>query len=389
MTYRKLTRDEHFQAPGPKRILALDGGGLKGIVSVGFLRRVEEILRNRHGNDPDFRLCHYFDLIAGTSTGAIIAAMLAKGMTVAEITGHYLTLGTEVFERSWFRKGLVRARYDDKKLRQHLRDVLGKETLLGDESLRTGILLVTKRMDTGSPWPLGNNPRGRYFRASEDDKWVSNADYPLWQVVRASTAAPSYFNPETFTINEGTSRRKAERGEFVDGGVSPFNNPSLQAFMYATLDGYHVNWPSGADNIFLLSVGTGRSDPGRTPAKLAASGAVKGLLSIMDDCGALVETMMQWMSASAKGREIDRELGDLRNDLIAPAPLLTYVRYNVSFKPKDVEALLPGLPEDVVESLNRMDETKNLRTWKTIGELAAEETVENRDFPRKFDLPHS
>jgi len=59
---------------GPKRILALDGGGLRGMLTLGFLRQIEEILRARHAGDPSFRLCHYFDLIAGTSTGAIIAA---------------------------------------------------------------------------------------------------------------------------------------------------------------------------------------------------------------------------------------------------------------------------------------------------------------------------
>ena len=387
MSYRKQTRDEHFQTPGPKRILALDGGGLKGIVTLGFLGRMEEILRERHGNDPDFRLSDYFDLIAGTSTGAIIAAALARGMTVEEVRGYYLTMGNEVFERSWFRKGIVRARYDDEKLKKLLKKVLGKDTTLGDESLRTGVLLVTKRMDTGSPWPLGNNPRGRYFRAPPDKDWVSNADYPLWQVVRASTAAPSYFDPETFVINEGSSRRQAVKGSFVDGGVSPFNNPSLQAFMYATLDGYRVNWPTGADNLLVVSVGTGDAEPGKRPAKLAAKGAVAALLSVMDDCASLVETMMQWMSTGTKVRVIDRELGDLRDDLIAPAPLLTYVRYNVSFDPEDVEALRPGLPKATLDTLSNMDETKNLKVWQEIGELAAAQQVETVDFPNRFDLP--
>jgi patatin-like phospholipase/acyl hydrolase len=64
----------------------------------------------RHAKDPGFRLCHYFDLIAGTSTGAIIAAALALGMTVAEVIGHYQKLGREVFLKGWLRKGIVRAR---------------------------------------------------------------------------------------------------------------------------------------------------------------------------------------------------------------------------------------------------------------------------------------
>lgn len=385
--YKVKTRDEHFASDGPKRILALDGGGLKGIVTLGFLQRVEDALKERHGADAKFRLAHYFDLIAGTSTGAIIAAALAKGMTVAEVTDYYLTMGEKVFNRNWFRKGLIRARYDDRKLKKLLKDVLGAETTLGDKALKTGLVLMTKRMDTGSPWPLGNNPRGRYFAGSAEKGRVGNADYPLWQVVRASTAAPAFFDPQTLVINEGGSRRRAVQGSFVDGGVSPFNNPALQAFMYASLDGFRVNWPNGADNMLIVSIGTGNSDPEHTPSKIAAKGAIKALLSLMDDCGALVETMMQWMSAGTKVTPIDRELGDLRDDLIASAPLFTYVRYNVSFEPDEVNRLKPGLSEKQIASLSAMDETENLSVWKELGELASLEQVEEIDFPNKFDLP--
>jgi hypothetical protein len=83
-----------------------------------------------------------------------------------------------------------------------------------------------------------------------------------------------------------------EKGQFVDGGVSQFNNPSLQALLFATLKGYNLNWSSGADNLLLVSVGTGRSDPTNDPKSLAAAGATTALMSLMNDCGNLVETMM-------------------------------------------------------------------------------------------------
>ena len=89
--YRIKTRDEHWVADGtPKRILTLDGGGVRGILTLGYLERIEEILRERHNDSEDFRLCHYFDLIAGTSTGAIIAACLAKGRRCCMNTGKSL-----------------------------------------------------------------------------------------------------------------------------------------------------------------------------------------------------------------------------------------------------------------------------------------------------------
>ncbi len=385
MPYRQLTRDEHYTASGPKRILALDGGGLRGILSLGFLARIESLLRDRHGA-PGFRLAHYFDLIAGTSTGAIIAAALAEGLSVSEIARRYLDIGKQVFKRRWFRRGILRARYDEEQLVQHLKLMLGETTPIGGAELQTGLLIMTKRMDTGSPWPVGNNPAGRYFRAKDTDKWISNSEYPLWKVVRASTAAPSYFDTQQITITEQPGRKPAV-GEFVDGGVSPFNNPSLQAFMYATLRGYRVGWQPGADHLLLVSVGTGTPDPSISHSRWAATGAVKALLGLMDDCGNLVETMMQWMSESPTARKLDCELGKLEGDVLGSQPLLAYLRYDVSLVPEEVLRLKPGLTPKTVESLPRMDEPDNLEILRDLGATAAGEQVKPEHFPARFDLP--
>ena len=216
MTFRELTRDDHFRNDGrPKRILTLDGGGLRGVLSLGILERIEALLRERHGGAPDFRLCHYFDLMVGTSTGAIIAAALAQGWSVADLRERYLALGRRLFNRSLLREGLLRARYDKRILNSELKELLGADTTLGSPRLLTGLLVVTKRLDTGSVWPLGNNPRGKYFSA-ESEGSARNADYLLWQVVRASTAAPSYFEPETITISSAAGSRPVV-GTFVDG----------------------------------------------------------------------------------------------------------------------------------------------------------------------------
>jgi patatin-like phospholipase/acyl hydrolase len=103
-------------------MLAL-GGGLRGILTLGILQKMEDILRERHGNSDDFRLCHYFDLIAGTSTGAIIAATLTKGWAVEELRKKYMKLGERVFEKSLFRKGFFRAKYHEEKLVKELKEV--------------------------------------------------------------------------------------------------------------------------------------------------------------------------------------------------------------------------------------------------------------------------
>ena len=70
-TYR--TFQQHLDPSyKPKRILALDGGGIRGLLTAGLLQRIEDLLRARAGGDPAFRLSDYFDLIGGTSTGSII-----------------------------------------------------------------------------------------------------------------------------------------------------------------------------------------------------------------------------------------------------------------------------------------------------------------------------
>jgi predicted acylesterase/phospholipase RssA len=366
--YAKRTLRQHFDHDGPKRILALDGGGLRGIVTLGILRSLERELRQRHGNDSAFRLSDYFDLIAGTSTGAIIAAALALGWSVEDIERKYFELGARVFQRSVLRQGVFRARYDARRLIEELQDVYGADTTLASERLLTGLLVVIKRIDSGSPWPVSNNPNGRYFR-SKPGGTIGNGDYKLWAAVRASTAAPNYFDPERITIAQLPDHPPIQ-GDFVDGGVSPFNNPALQAFMYATLSGYGLMWPTGEHNLLLVSVGTGTSDPKVRYSQMAAAGAFQSLLSLMNDVASLQEVMLQWMSRSATARNIDRELGTLEGDLIGGTPLLTYLRYD----------------GDLAAHLAAMDAPENMAALHALGSACGEARIRGEHFPPAFDL---
>lgn len=386
MGYRIRTRDEHFASDGtPKRILALDGGGLRGMLTLGILQQIENELRARHGGDADFRLCHYFDLIAGTSTGAIIAAALAIGLTVEQITDKYRQLGSRVFERSLFRQGLFRAKYDARLLIAELQKLFGVEETLGGGSVLTGLMVVIKRLDTASPWPVSNNPKGKFF-ASNDDGMIGNGDYMLWQAVRASTAAPDYFDPERITIAQMPEHAPVY-GDFVDGGVSPYNNPAFQAFMYATIGGYGVHWPAREDKLLLVSVGTGVHDPAVQGSQIAAAHAVRALLSIMDDCAALQETLLQWMSQSRTARTLDGEIENLDGDLVGGTPLLTYVRYNAGLDAASIEDLLKEKAVEIaVDNLSAMDAPENMDALHRIGVAAGKRDVRSDHFPGAFDL---
>jgi len=304
---------------------------------------------------------------------------------VEQIRAKYMSLGNAVFQKALLRQGLFRAKYDAVKLSNELKAVYGAQTTLGGPELLTGLVVVTKRLDSGSPWPISNNPRGKYF-AGRPGGTIGNGEYPLWQVIRASTAAPTYFDSEAITIATATGM-KSVQGEFVDGGVSPFNNPALQALMYATLDGYRIGWSTGADRLLLVSVGTGAASPEIRIATLAAQHGLRSLLSLMEDCAVLQETLLQWMSSSPTARSFDREIGDLRNDLVAHAPLISYLRFNVDLGKESVQRLDPSLTDDAhIASLVEMDAPENMDTLHRLGCLAAERDIQAGDFPSRFDL---
>jgi len=386
MSYRVLTRDEHFKFNGrPKRILSLDGGGLRGVLSLGILQELERLLSERHGGQQDFRLCHYFDLIAGTSTGAIIAAALALGWTVKHIRDCYFELGEKAFKKSLLRDGYIRAKYDEKILVSYLKHLFGKENTLGGPALQTGLMIVVKRLDTGSPWSISNNPDGQYFNSAEEGV-IGNGEYLLWQVVRASTAAPTYFDPEFITIAR-SKKGTPVKGHFVDGGVSPFNNPALQALMFATLGGYRIGWPMGEHKLLLVSIGTGAKDPTVARPTVATEAGVSALLSLIEDCSVQQQMILQWMSASKTARPIDSEVGHLKNDLLGGTALFSYLRYDVDLSRGSVEALAPSLASNTrIRELSRMDAPKNMPTLLRLGTLAARRDMRSEHFNHCFDL---
>ena len=181
-----MTLAERIQNVGPKKILALDGGGIRGMMTIEVLAAIENLLRRELHKGPEFRLAHFFDFVAGTSTGAIIAACIAYGMTVSEIRDFYLKSGQEMFDKAFLLKRF-RAKYEDERLAKKLQEVFGKDTTLGSDKLQTILMMVMRNATTDSPWPVSNNPFAIFnLRECAD----CNLDIPLWQLIRASTAAP-------------------------------------------------------------------------------------------------------------------------------------------------------------------------------------------------------
>lgn len=381
----RATVEQHLYTQGPKRILALDGGGIRGVISLQILKKIESQLKLRYG--APLRLCDYFDLIIGTSTGAIIAAGLAIGKSVDEIDQLYRQLGGEVFKNDFFRRGLFRPKFDSIALERALKHQFSDITL-GSKRLNTGLAIVVKRLDTGSPWVIYNAPSGKYFNKRPGKKGVANKNFLLVDLIRASSAAPTYFEPEELSIAKGVS------GAFVDGGVSPHNNPALQAFLLATLEGYGLQWASGADQLMLVSVGTGSSDSVlKTNTVLNQSAALTGvrsLVTLMNDTSDMNEIILQSISDSPTARSVDRVVGDLRSDQLAGKPLLTYLRYDARLECNWLqEHLSIHYDQAQLDALESLSNANNIRKLAIIGRGSAEYLVKADHFERCFDLKKS
>lgn len=359
----------------PKRILSLDGGGIRGAITVGILEKVEQVLSRQVGAGDNFRLCDYFDLIIGTSTGSIIAGSLATGMSVSQVKEYYLELGGKVFEkRGFFDPRRLKSWFKKEELDEQLKSVFGDMTF-GSGQLKTGFCVVTKRADTGSTWPVLNHPDGKFFD--------TNKDLLVRQVIRASTAAPTYFEPEIIPdIGAG------EPAAFVDGGISMANNPSLLAFLISTLKGFPFNWETGADELFLLSIGTGNWQDKLRPDDVTDNkiwnwaGEVPTML--MNDANWQNQLLLQSISKCLTPFDIDMEVGSAAGDLVGGNPLLTYVRYEVDLQVQALADLGIQVSQDKLKSIREMSDAENREDLFAIGQAAAKRDVDVNHFPQGF-----
>lgn len=382
-----MTLQQHFEPGGAKRILALDGGGIRGALTLGYLQRIEDILRQQHGNKDGFRLSDYFDLIGGTSTGSIIASCLAIGMKVAEITELYMKLGGKIFsgKYQWWNvftlDDLIKAGYDEKPLEEELQAVFGDITL-GSDKIKTGLCIITKRADTNSLWMLINHPKGKFF----DSGYGKNSQILLWKAVRASTAAPGYFIPQVIDVGGGMPA-----GAFVDGGVSMANNPALQLLMVATLKGFPFHWEMGPDKLMLVSIGTGMGRKKLLSDDITDNHLLSWAKEIpemfMQDASWHNQLLLQWMAKSPTAWEIDGEIGKLENDLIVvdkdKRGLFAYLRYNVWLDQPTLQQLMgKDYSQEQIHQLVEMSNAESRYELYEIGVIAAAAQIEQSHFTK-------
>ena len=260
------------------------------------------------GGGPGFRLYHFFDYVAGTSTGAIIAAGLARGMSAEELLNFYQDTGPAMFDKQFILKRW-HALYKSEPLKKELQKTFGAETTLKPDDLECLLLAVTRNRTTDSPWPISSNPQAKYNDTLRPD---CNLIIPLWQIVRASTAASVFFPPEVIQWDPAD---ESKAFVFVDGGLTPYNNPAFLLYRMATEPGYRLNWASGEDKLLVMSVGTGA-------AAAVEDGVEDPSLGLIENVAALPSALMyaamvdqdtscRFVGRCVHGAVLDREIGDM------------------------------------------------------------------------------
>jgi patatin-like phospholipase/acyl hydrolase len=202
-------------------ILTIDGGGIRGYFSSYLLERIQQ--------EIGVSFSEYFDLIAGTSTGSIIAAALAIDYPITEVTKIYKEKGKDIFKPQKFNfGGIWKAKYSKSCLIDELDKVFGEKTLSN-----TNTKLLIPAIDLV-------NSQVHVFKSNYLEEFVRDVNIPIKDAVLASCSAPTYFEPTT-----------VDPFLLADGGLWA-NDPSLVAYVEAT---GKLKVP--AEEVRILSIGSG------------------------------------------------------------------------------------------------------------------------------------
>lgn len=222
------------------KILSLDGGGVRGYLSIKILENTEKHLNDKDGKDIPIGL--RFDLIVGTSTGAIIAGLLALGKSAKDIRKLYENDIPVIFSKEMQRNKLssmVWPKYRSDALIQKAKSYFEDYTF---EDVKTDLIVTSVDITTMTP---------RFHKSDFADKNKARADEKLSNAIIASASAPVYFSVATDLIHSTS---------LIDGGIVA-NNPSMvgiiDALTFERDSKRGTKKPEGLEEILLLSIGTG------------------------------------------------------------------------------------------------------------------------------------
>ncbi len=200
-------------------ILSLDGGGIRGLILLEQLVVLENILGTNIRNK--------FDLISGTSTGGIIAVLLSLGYSASDLLSIYTIHGENIFKKHFWRFGLFMPKYDDKYFNDLIKKYVDNKEL---KDLSTDVIII------GYNATLNDKIIFKSKLAKENNTY----NYSLFDVIRTTASAPTFFKPYKLRDNNF----------YVDGGLV-INNPTLVSWIEA------LKYNEKETKINILSFSTG------------------------------------------------------------------------------------------------------------------------------------
>lgn len=335
------------------RILSLDGGGIRGIMSGTIIAYLEEKIRKTTGNDKAY-IGQYFDLLAGTSTGGILCmAYICPDSTGKfkysgrEALDVYLDRGGKIFNVSLLKKieslgGVLDEKYRAKELEQHLLKYFGE--------VRLGELLKPCLVPA---YDMGNR-RAHFFTSLDAAK--DEDDYLVRDVARATASAPTYFEPIMVKPVKGNPMA------FIDGGIFA-NNPAMCAYAEARNIAFSKaleqmekpDMPSAKD-ILMVSIGTGEVKKPYPYPEFRNAGILKWIKPLID------------MMMSGNSETVDYQLkqiyktlsGEDQNDYYRLQPELIRASSAIDdARPANLRALYLDGVEAVQNNKKKLDEIVN------------------------------
>ena len=349
--------------PNRHRVLCLDAGGMRAVLSLGVLRELERELRRVH-RDPALTLGHFFDRIAGSSAGAVIAAGLALGMTVENVQRHFDRFGGRIFARR--RWNPLRSVYCEQPLEEEIERLVGA-TRASDAALVCGLLVFCKRAETNT---------------TECFSSTSGDELPLRDVLRASCSVPAYFPPKRLEGNGGSPH------VYIDGGVGTAHDPALPALLHildaASVDGIQAD----PEHLLLVSVGTGHWPADHESHELErrwSGGWLQAMPSmVLEETARHNRRILRSVSRCLAwfGEEWPGDRGPARLD----RPLLSYVRYDVELVRSKLEALGLGDLDGDLRALRATNCAGSRGKLHRIGCAAGRAMVRAHHIPEAFRL---
>lgn len=259
------------------RVLALNGGGVRGLFTISVLAEIERVLSD---GDPDVSIGSYFDLIAGTSIGGILALGLADGRTARELEKSFRKQAPTIFPKNKFTPSFIHKkwkslcalfghRYDGCRINAAVESILGKDRTI--RGLKRRVLIPTVNLTTGHPY---------YIKTCHNPRFTRDDQFNLVDVARATSAAPTYFSPHFI---------EAVNAYFVDGGLVA-NNPSYVAYHEVMTDLKDEFNNINSDNIKILNIGTLSSEFCVNPENIKS--LIPGYIKLWGVGQNLIETVM-------------------------------------------------------------------------------------------------